>query len=57
MKLLVIGYVLISFGLMVLGIVHRNDTTEDDEFKFNWRFLIGFLMVPFIPLLVKLWEI
>lgn len=54
MKIFLILWVCAMLWFGVSGIIHRNDTDKDDNFKTNWRLIIMSIMFPITPIIAKI---
>lgn len=53
MKFLVAIWVVLWCAVFVWGLAHRDDTDENGYFKFQWRFVLWFVMVLLTPFIAK----
>ena len=54
MKAIFVIYVIIWIFVFLWALAHADDTDENGFFKFQWRFLVWFLMLLSIPFVAKI---
>lgn len=53
MKFLLVAWVILMCAVFVWAMAHCDDTDKDGNFKFQWRFVLWFIMVLMIPVIAK----
>lgn len=54
MKWILPVYIIIACLFGFYGIIHADDTNENDEFKINWGMIIFMIMMPLSAVVAKI---